>query len=92
MFSAVAAALIGMWFYNTAPRSGRAPFPWAVSGVVLYFLMALLWSMAVTPGIKDAASHNQSGFLVFIVQYAYIVFGVSVAALLNQWLNKPSSK
>ena len=90
MFSAIAAALIGVWFYQTAPRSGRAPFSWAVSGVVLYFLMALLWSMAVTPAIKDAASHNQGGLLVLIVQYAYIVFGVSVAALINRWLNQPA--
>lgn len=90
MISAIAAILIGVWFYNTAPRSGRAPFPWAVSGVILYFVMALLWSMGVTPSIKDAASHSQGGLMVWVVRYAYIVFGVSVAVALNQWLNKPS--
>ncbi len=90
MLGSIAAALVGIWFYSTASRSGRPPVSWAVSGVVLYFLAALLWTLLLTPGIKDVASHNQSGVLIFIVRYAYIIFGVSAAVLLNGWLNKSS--
>ncbi len=88
MLSVIAAALVGIWFYNTAPRSGRAPVSWGISGVVVYFLAALLWSLIVTPGIKDAAIHNQSGVLIFIVRYAYICIGLASAAIVNFWLNK----
>lgn len=88
MLSVIAAALVGIWFYNTASRSGRKPVSWAVSGVIVYFLAALLWSLTVTPGIKDAATHNQSGLLIFIVRYAYIGIGLTVAAMVNIWLNK----
>jgi hypothetical protein len=88
MLSSIAAALVGVWFYSSAPRSGRPPFFWAVSGVVVYFLAALLWSMIVTPGVKDTATHTQSGLLIFIVRYAYIVIGVACAAGINFWLNK----
>ncbi|QSA99852.1 hypothetical protein JWZ98_14290 [Methylomonas sp. EFPC1] len=88
MLGSIAAALVGIWFYNTAARSSRPPISWAVSGVVVYFLAALLWTLAITPSVKDAASHSQSAALIFIVRYAYIGFGVLVAVLLNGWLNK----
>ncbi|TPQ26869.1 hypothetical protein [Methylomonas koyamae] len=88
MIGSVAAALIAVWFYNTAARSGRPAISWAVSGVVVYFLAAVLWTLIVTPMIKDTASHTQNGLLVFTVQYAYIAFGVAVALAINAWLNK----
>ncbi len=88
MIGSVAAALIAIWFYNTAARSGRPAISWAVSGVVVYFLAAVLWTLTVTPTIKDTASHTQNGLLVFAVQYAYIVFGIAVAMGINAWLNK----
>lgn len=88
MIGFIAATLVGIWFYSTASRSGKAPVSWGFSGVVVYFLAALLWSLIVTPGFKDAAIHNQSGLLVFIVRYAYICVGVVAAAAVNFWLNK----
>jgi len=90
MLSSIAAILVGVWFYSTASRSGRSPLSWAISGFVVYFLAALLWSLVVTPDVKDAANHTQSGLLVFIVKYAYIVFGLVSVAGINYWLNKPS--
>lgn len=88
MLGVIAATLVGIWFYNTAARSGRPPVSWGVSGTVVYFLAALLWSLIVTPSIKDAAIHNQSGVLIFIVRYAYILIGLIAAAIVNIWLNK----
>lgn len=91
MLGVIAATLVGVWFYSTAGRSGRPPVSWGVSGVVVYFLAALLWSLIVTPGIKDAAVHNPSGILIFIVRYAYIGVGLVAAAAVNFWLNKPQN-
>lgn len=88
MLGVIAAIAVCFWFYSTAARSGRAPISWAISGVVVYFLAGLLWSLIVTPAIKDAATHNQSGFLIFIVRYAYIAFGMVSAAIINVWLNR----
>ncbi|MGZ4959359.1 MAG: hypothetical protein ACXV7J_08905 [Methylomonas sp.] len=88
MLGSIAAFLVGAWFYYTAPRSGKSPVSWAVSGVVVYFLAALLWTLLVTPAVKDAASHGQSGLLIFIVRYAYVLFGAVSAILLNFVLNK----
>lgn len=91
MLGVIAAIAVSVWFYSTASRSGRAPVSWAISGAVVYFLAALLWSLIVTPGLKDAAIHNQSGILIFTVRYAYIGIGLVAAALVNAWLNKPSA-
>lgn len=91
MLGVIAASLVGVWFYSTAARSGRPPVSWGISGVVVYFLAALLWSLTITPGIKDAAIHNPKGMLVFIVQYAYIAVGLVVAAAVNFWLNRPQN-
>ncbi|MCQ8106313.1 hypothetical protein NP590_19575 [Methylomonas sp. SURF-2] len=91
MLSVIAAALVDVWFYGTAGRSGRPPVSWGVSGVVVYFLAALLWSLTVTPSVKDAATHNQNGALIFIVRYAYVGVGLAAAAALNFWLNKGSN-
>ena len=88
MLGSVAAILVGIWFYLSASRSGRPPVSWGISGVVVYFLAALLWTLLVTPSIKDAAAHGQSVVLVFIVRYAYVLFGIACAAAINLWLNK----
>ncbi len=90
MLGVITAGCICFWFYSTASRSGRTPVSWAISGVVVYFIAALIWSLTVTPAIKDTAIHNQNSVLIFIVQYAYIVVGFSVAAFVNSWLNKAS--
>lgn len=92
MLSAIAAVLVGVWFYHTAARSGRSPLSWAISGFVVYFVAAMLWSLGVTPSIKDAANHTQSGVLVFVVQYAYIAFGLACAGVINVWLNKTADQ
>lgn len=89
MLGVIVAIAICVWFYRTAPRSGRPQVFWAISGAVVYFLAALLWSLIVTPEIKGAAMHNQNGFLVFLVRYAYIGFGLLAALIINFKLNKP---
>lgn len=88
MVGVIAAIVVCVWFYSTAPRSNRSPVSWAVSGVIVYFLAALLWSLTITPVVKDTAIHTQSGVLIFIVRYAYIAVGLGAAGALNIWLNK----
>lgn len=88
MIGVIAAIAVAVWFFNTAPRSGRPPVSWAISGAVVYFLAALLWSVTVTPALKDAAVHNPGAVLIFAVRYLYIGVGLAAAAGVNVWLNK----
>jgi hypothetical protein len=91
MLSALAAAIIGIWFYLSAPRSQRPAVSWAISGVIIYFFAAMLWTLLITPSIKDTALHSQNSVLIFIVRYAYILFGIACCALANHFLNKPAT-
>ena len=91
MFGAIVAALVAYWFYQTAALSGRQPLSWAIAGGAVYFIGALLWTLGVTPHIKDLAAHNPNSVWVWVVRYAYVVFGATCAAGVNAWLNKPGS-
>ncbi len=83
MIGSIVAAGVAIWFYQTAKRHGRQPISWAVAGLLVYFTVALLWTNVVTPPIKDAASHSQSGVLIFLTRYAYIIVGLACAAAFN---------
>ncbi|WP_305908957.1 hypothetical protein Q9L42_008055 [Methylomarinum sp. Ch1-1] len=83
MIGSVVAAFVAIWFYHTAKQTGRQPISWAVAGIVVYFMVALMWTNFVTPPIKDAASHSQNGFLIFLTRYAYIMVGLACAVFFN---------
>lgn len=83
MVGSIVAILVAVWFYFSAKKVGRQPVSWAVAGLVLFYLVELVWTWFVTPPIKDAATHTQSGFLVFLTRYAYIAVGLACAALFN---------
>jgi len=78
MSGSIKAMLVGAWFYHGVGRSGRSSISWTISGVVVYFLAALLWTLLVAPSIKAEAGHGQSGLLVFVVRYAYISGGCGI--------------
>lgn len=83
IIGSIAAILVTFWFYNTAQHSDRNAVHWAIAGFIIYFIVALLWTYFVNPGIKDAAMHNRSNILKFISSYAYIVVSSACALLFN---------
>lgn len=83
MAGSIVAIAIAVWYYFTAQKTGRNPVSWAVAGMVLYFTVALAWTYFITPPIKDAASHSQSGVLIFLTRYAYILVGLACAVFYN---------
>ena len=92
MIGSIVAACLAFWFYQTAKRTGRQPVSWAVAGLLVYFIVALLWTNVVTPPIKDAASHSQSGILIFLTRYAYIIVGSVCAVLFNLKFGKSKAE
>ena len=88
IIGSVAAILIFVWFYNTAPRSGRNPLNWAIAGFVVYFIIALFWTYFINPSIKDAAMHSRNTALMYISRYAYIVLSLAGAVVFNLTVGK----
>jgi len=83
IIGSIAAILVLVWFYNTAPNYGRNPVHWAIAGFLVYFIIALFWTYTINPAIKEAAIHSRSTVLVFITRYAYIAVSLVGAIIFN---------
>jgi len=81
IIGSVAAILVIVWFYNTA--NGRNPVHWAMAGFLVYFIVSLLWTVAINPSIKDAAMHSRDTMLMWVARYAYIIVAVACAVVFN---------
>jgi len=80
MLGAIAAIVIIIWFYNGARSVGKNPVQGAFVGFLIYFIPAIVWTVLVTPGLRDTVEHNPGLFLGLIVRYGFVVVGVSCAA------------
>lgn len=83
MVGGIAAILIAIWFYRSALAAGKSPLPWVFVGFVSYYLPALLWTMWVTPDLRDTVEHNQSVVLAIVVRFGYAVVGILCATLVR---------
>lgn len=83
MFGSIAALIIAYWYYQSATKQNLNPVKWAVIGVSAYFIPAVIWTLLVTPGLRDAFEHNQNMLLGFIVRFAYVAVGVGCSVLLH---------
>jgi len=88
IIGSVAAIAIFVWFYNTAVHSGRDKLNWAIAGFVVYSVIAMVWTVGINPGIKDAAMHSRDTFLMYIARYAYIIVAVAGAVAFNLIVGK----
>lgn len=79
MVGAIAAILIAIWYYKEALVSGKNPISSAALGALVYFIPAVLWSLTVTPGLRDTVEHSQGIALALIVRYGYVAIGVICA-------------
>ncbi len=88
----IAAILVTLWFYHSAPLSNRNLLHWAIAGFVMYFMVALFWTYFVNPAIKDAAMHSRNTVLVFVSRYAYILVALTCAAVFNLTFGRKKTK
>ncbi len=72
-----------VWFYISAEKYGRNPVHWALAGFLVYFIVAMLWTFIINPGIKDAAMHERDTMLMWLARYAYIVVSLLCAVIFN---------
>jgi hypothetical protein len=79
MIGTIAALLISYWFYKSAEATGKNPLSSAIVGFLSYLIPGIVWTFAVTPGIRDAVEHNPGTLSGLFVNYAYILVGVACA-------------
>ena len=81
MIGAIAAILIVYWYYKGAISAGKNPVTWALIGLLVYFIPAILWTYFINTGLRDSVEHSQNMFLAIIVRYAYVAVGAACAIL-----------
>jgi hypothetical protein len=79
MIGTITALLISYWFYKSAEAAGKNPLSSAIVGFLSYLIPGVVWTFAVTPGLRDAVEHNPGTLSGLFVNYAYILVGVACA-------------
>ncbi|MDO9269562.1 MAG: hypothetical protein Q7T96_10705 [Methylobacter sp.] len=79
MIGTITALLISYWFYKSAEATGKNPLSSAMVGFLSYLIPGVVWTFAITPGIRDAVEHNPGTLSGLFVNYAYILVGVACA-------------
>ena len=79
MIGTITAFLITYWFYKSAEATGKNPLASAGLGFLSYLIPCIAWTLAVTPGLRDAVEHNPGTVSGLFVNYAYILVGVACA-------------
>ena len=79
MIGTITAFLITYWFYKSAEAVGKNPLTSAGLGFLSYLIPCIAWTLAVTPGLRDAVEHNPGTVSGLFVNYAYILVGVACA-------------
>jgi ABC-type Fe3+ transport system permease subunit len=79
MIGTITALLISYWFYKSAEAAGKNPLSSAIVGFLSYLIPGVVWTFAITPGLRDAVEHNPGTLSGLFVNYAYILVGVACA-------------
>jgi hypothetical protein len=79
MIGTITALLISYWFYKSAEATGKNPLSSAIVGFLAYLIPGVVWTFAVTPGLRDAVEHNPGTLSGLFVNYTYILVGVACA-------------
>jgi hypothetical protein len=79
MLGTITAFLITYWYYRSAEAAGKKPVVSAGLGFLSFLIPCLVWSLVVTPGLRDSVEHNPGNLSGLFVNYAYILVGAACA-------------
>ncbi|MGR9045879.1 MAG: hypothetical protein ACU83N_11315 [Gammaproteobacteria bacterium] len=79
MLGTITALLITYWFYRSAEATGKNPLSSAALGFLAYLIPCVIWTLAVTPSLRNAVEHNPGTLFGLFANYAYILVGIAAA-------------
>ena len=82
MIGSIAAIIIVYLYYRSAQAAKKDIVTWCAIGLVAYFIPAVIWTITVTPDLRNSVEHTQSAFMAFIVRYLFVI----VASACSLWL------
>ncbi len=79
MLGTIVAIAIAYWFYKSAEHANKNPLKTGAVGFLAFLIPGIVWTLAVTPGLRDAVQHNPGALSVILAKYAYIMVGALCA-------------
>ena len=77
MLGAIAAIFIAIWFYKSSLDTGKSPIPSAILGLFVYFIPATVWTLTITPGLRDFIEHNPNMLLGLLIANGHVLVGIA---------------
>jgi len=81
MIGAIAILLIAFWFYQTAQQRNLPALPWAVGGVLVYYLGFAAWMYLAMRPLMGAAFKSHSLWQGLAMDLSSVAVGALLAAL-----------
>lgn len=85
MLGGIIAVVIAIWFYRSAEARGLPPIPWAVAGVVAYYVPNFIWSLLVAKPWLSTLHAQNAAVLSSIVGHSSILVGAVFAVLAHRF-------
>ena len=83
MLGTITGFLITFWFYKGAEATGKNPLSSALVGFLSYLIPCIIWTITITPDLRDAVDHNPGVLFGLFVNYAYILVGAVCAIVIK---------
>ena len=93
MLGGVVAIVFAIWFYRSAEARGLPAIPWALAGIVAYYVPNFIWSLVVAkPWLATLHAQNAAA-MSSIVGHSSILVGAVVALVVRHFalLRTPSN-
>jgi hypothetical protein len=85
MLGGIVAVIIAVWFYRSAEGRGIPAIPWAVAGVIAYYVPNFIWSLLIAkPWLSQLHAQN-AAVLSSVVGHSSIVVGAVFALLAHRF-------
>jgi hypothetical protein len=85
MLGGIVALLIAVWFYRSAEARGLPSVPWAVAGVIAYYVPNFIWSLMVAKPWLTTLHVQNAAAMSSLVGHSSIFVGLFFAVLARQF-------
>lgn len=81
MFGGVAAALLCIWFYQTATKIHLHPLKWVVGVLILFYGVRYAWTFGVLKPLMGTQFRTHSMLTGVLIELSGVLIGGALAAL-----------